>query len=136
MAIYLKVPKNTVFEDIKALIIFGYTYNGTHFVATYKESECITLECKPANRSFEDLLEICQTYFPNSTDVDLANTLYELNQTPLNLTYVYCADIHKSVYYLESSPFPFSDETFLTELRGNSPYSLQDVLNLVTVNKK
>ena len=91
--------RDNLYEFVKA-----YYVNKTP--ATYKEEDCNlkSLQCnKDANRSFQDMLWLCQTYFPDTTDKQLAVIWRKLYDNAI-IEVFYCADIHKVVSYNDSNP--------------------------------
>lgn len=145
--IYLKNLPNDIL-NIEDLLSYGFT--NYQFAPTFYDKECTLLQCRSANRSFEDLLEICKTYFPNTTEVDLAKTLFNLNKK-IRLHSLFCIDINKVVFYkgydsadLLSNYYyedfdintedyeDVLDEEFFT--KGDSPYSMADICKLADIN--
>lgn len=97
MKIYFKTRKKI--KNLEELIKNGYTnYSKKTFRTTYKNSKLTTQECHSARRSFEDLLKISRTYFPETTEKELAKLLFKLNED-INLTCSYCNTINKLVFY-------------------------------------
>lgn len=94
MAIYLNTAGKE-FKDITEIITFGYDGGYIYFKPTYSDPECTKLQCHQARRSFSDLLELCQTYFPETTKEQLAYVL--LNKVE-NLNVFFCNDIRKFVF--------------------------------------
>lgn len=60
-------------KTVNQLLKLGY--KTALFQETYKDVEYKNIQCKSARRSFYDLLEICQTYFPKTTEKTLAKLL-------------------------------------------------------------
>lgn len=83
-------------HNIKELLENGF-YKNTLFQATYKDPEYRILQCKVARRSFPDLLEICRTYFPKTTESDLARLL------SIDYNSFYCKDIGRLVFLNEKT---------------------------------
>jgi hypothetical protein len=65
---------------------------------TYCDEKCEVAECYSARRSFEDLLAISRTYFPETTEVELMKVLKELD-----MSFWYCSDIKKLVFFYAPS---------------------------------
>lgn len=93
MAIYCNI------EDKSSLYNFlleGYYLS--QFVETYYDEELTLQQCDLAYRSFEDLLELSQTYFPETTERILAQTLLELHSNK-KIRVSYCTTIDKIVFF-------------------------------------
>ncbi|MFA9239461.1 MAG: hypothetical protein ACEQSQ_06170 [Candidatus Paceibacteria bacterium] len=97
MKIYFKTGKVKI-RDIKHLLKIGYSSrSGVEFKKTYRDPECTILECHSARRSFGDLVLICKTYFPETTEKEVAKTLFELNNE-IGVRASYCHTINKLVF--------------------------------------
>lgn len=144
MQIYLKISKDAAINNIYDLILYGYYGNNGEsiysykFHRTYKDKECTIEECHPARRSFEDLLKICKTYFPNTTEVELALTLEKL-RIDKKISCLYCNTINKLVFisHKSSAELSFTCYVHKSEIntKGNGKYCLKDILNLIENNK-
>lgn len=99
MSIYLKT-NGKKFKNKQELLEYGFR-NG-QFVVTYLDPECKKQECHKANRSFGDLLLICKTYFPKTTERGLARTIFKMHDT-IGLAATYCNTIDKVVFDAHSS---------------------------------
>lgn len=74
------------FEDLHDLLKTGFSHqpnqlsnNFGKFPETFHNKECTYFQCHAARRSFEDLFDISQTYFPETTEEELAKLLFQLN---------------------------------------------------------
>ncbi len=141
MKIYTKIEekyRGNIYEYLKA----GFTHPGQgvlKFVETYQDEECTITECHPARRSFEDLIEICKTAFPECTEKDVACVIMEMGKDPKNfVSTFFCPDIHKPVFFINLGSrhyFPYlNSRTGDRSKRGNSKYCLLDVYKLAGVN--
>jgi hypothetical protein len=83
---------------------------------TYKDTGCSIIECKAERRSFEDLLCLAQTYFPETTEVQLMSVLKELN-----LRYYFCSDIRKLVFHYKGD-FYLSGNSFRSHFNQNGAF--------------
>lgn len=70
--IYFKNAENA--KTVNQLLKLGYNH-GQLFTKTFDDPEFKNLQCDNARRSFYDLLEICQTYFPKTKKERLAKIL-------------------------------------------------------------
>jgi hypothetical protein len=61
---------------------------------TYKDKACTKVECSAGRRSFEDMLVLARTRFPNTTEKCLMKALKELK-----LKFYYCHQIHKAIFH-------------------------------------
>jgi hypothetical protein len=81
-------------KTLTDLLNWGFSERNGMFVATYKDPQLTQYQCgSNRRRSFTELLEIAQTYLPNTTKEQLA---YEL--TIGRYTCAGCCDIHKLVF--------------------------------------
>ncbi len=97
MKLYLKLTSKDSFASPRDLINFLFS-NGrgesTIFArATYYDFKCKKIQCLPSRRSFEDMLALVRTYFPNTRETTLAKIIRNKN-----LNYSYCGDINKIVF--------------------------------------
>lgn len=151
----MQLPPNVKFNNIKELITWGYVNgpSGSGFVKTYFDKACTKQQCHSARRSFEDLLDICRTYFPRTGKKQLALTLHSLFTQQLgtmNVMAFYCSNIHKVVFFKYRLPAePRSWETAHTlkytnyfdrslysgatppQKKGVGKYCFNEILNLL-----
>lgn len=131
MKIYFKTRKKPEnIKDIKELLKSGYTktqYGG--FKKTFKNPELTIPECHSARRSFGDLLYICRTYFPKTTEKELAKTIFELNQE-IGLGASICGTIQKTVFVRRAASSPIDIYVCNKAYRGKGKYSLDDIQKL------
>ena len=121
-------------RGIKSLLKMGF--NNFHFKKTYTDIECTKEECHPARRSFGDLLLICRTYFPNTTEQQLAKTLRELSKE-IGIRVSYCSTIDKIVFYksLIKNNFTYNICGHLRNRRGEGTHSFNEIEKLLNKNK-
>ncbi len=143
MPIYLNTQGHS-FKNIKELIIYGFDQGHVNkFVPTYHDQACTVQECHSARRSFEDLLEICKTYFAETTPKQLARTLYAISHTPnalpnkpnTNIRPFRCWTICKMVFTTDSCAWEESYEGSgrlgKRNNNENSPYCYNDIMYLL-----
>lgn len=114
--IYLKLKKQptTIAELMTALFSFS-TVGILKSVATYIDKECTRLDCNEDKyRSVDDLVEIVQTYFPNSTEEEILKQLLELKihrgRVCYRLNMINCYNIVKpTICFIESRTINTSD---------------------------
>ncbi len=131
MAIYLKNIKKP--KSVRQLLGFLFSsYNGTttvRNVITYSDPECKEVQCLANKyRSFDDILEICKTYFPNVGVKRVAKDLFNLRikvkenegNVYLNPSLVVCNDINKGTIFFYTSAFnPYANYHTDGPLGGN-----------------
>jgi hypothetical protein len=78
------------------LLTLGFSYGDVYFVPTYLDKQLTYPEYKfhAKRRSFEDLLVIANTYFPNTSEEDLMKALMEYG-----IHYYFCSNIKKIVFH-------------------------------------
>lgn len=81
MAIYLKLDKPP--ETIKELLINLFTYNNYYSelkgTKTYSDKECKIIQCSQGRyRSVDDIVELVNTYFPNTEDLNIFKEIFNL----------------------------------------------------------
>lgn len=133
MNIYFRT--NSEINNIYDLLVDGFSTMDGKFKITYYDLELTSQECHSARRSFEDLLSICQTYFPETSEKELAKTLLEINNN-IGLYSIYCSDIEKAVFRRNSGAKgkDYFITNFLTKERdekGRGEYSINEILNLM-----
>lgn len=116
MKIYVnfKIPK-TVREFLKA---YFSVWNGSSHVrniTTYSDKACTEVQCTASrNRSFREVCDCVQTYFPNITDKTIFRILLTLNLKNSSGQYMYlypsfCGDVNRPVMmYYNSKPAYYS----------------------------
>jgi len=101
--IYVDANKYPEVKQIKTVEEFVYWYYDNHNPATYHNETCRfnQLQCMAGcNRSFGDMLELCATYFPGTTEEDLAYIWKDLCIKGRLNTFC-CPDINRIVSYFE-----------------------------------
>mgnify|MGYP006274754327 CR=1 FL=1 len=69
------------------------------FCKTFHDEELTQEECHVARRSFKALVEIAQTYFPNTTEKEVAAFLVKAGKDQdFRMSTLYCPDIKKWVF--------------------------------------
>jgi len=85
MAIYLKIEKPNSVEEL-LLKLFLSELNSTYNTGsnTYTDIECTQIQCEAGKwRSFDDIYEIVNTYFPNT---DEKTVIHEILVLPMKTT--------------------------------------------------
>lgn len=129
MKIFVKDPVLTdlksFFEKCFTFPIGKYSYK---FVKTYLDATCTEQESMPARRSFDDLLLIARTYFPDVSETEVIKTLSSIDR----MRCFVCTDINKPVFYIRS--YLDNCDTFSamgTHLTGKSAYSIDKLKELL-----
>ena len=81
-------------KTVEELIAVGFSKDSIRFVKTYSDKECTHTQCMMARRSFPDLVEIVQTYFPDASPNKVAHVL--LNNP--DLAAAFCPNIQRFVF--------------------------------------
>ena len=126
MEIYFKSKRT--FKDIEELLTYGYSRYAECFKPTYDERN--QYQCHPARRSFGDLLNICRTYFPKTTEKQLAKTIFSLH-TSIKLRASYCNTIDKLVFLKDSGSFDVGVPSGYKNHRGNGTISYNEFIKLL-----
>lgn len=132
--IYIKHDKSYPFASVRD-VIYSLFRNGdgsrrSYAMLTYSDADCTRVECSAGRRSFEDLLCLARTYFPETTEVELMAVMKELK-----LTFYFCCDIHKIVFFYMGD-FDLTDENGLKSLTGDSrtyaagTYKAEELVNI------
>lgn len=117
-------------RGIKSLLKMGFSGQSS-FNRTFKDPECTKLEFRRARRSFGDLLLICKTYFPNTTEEKLAKTLLELNKE-IGVRASYCYTINKVVFLKDPRKVQFGYGVGPAQKneKGKGTHSFAEILKL------
>jgi len=87
---------------------YGCRPDFAKFTTTYYDKGCTGIyQSTVARRSFQDLLEIAKTYFPKTTEEQLA---YHLFFRIKNIHVRYCCTINRVVFYIKSSSSIWEDD--------------------------
>ena len=139
MKIYTTTPtKRTITGFIKAL----YSDESLRGKAmeTFLDEACTQRECKPARRSFEDLVAIVQTRYPKTSEKRIAKACKQLCDRHGFIWHI-CTSIRKPVLYLGSvrmdievyPEFRLSEGWGKEEFQRNAKYKWQDLHRLMEV---
>lgn len=118
-----------------------FTYKPYCSYDTYSDEECTKIQCYPCKmRSFDDLMLLANTYYPN-TDAktlmfEIMNLNHKNNHGLIYPMFYYCSDIHKSTLRFINTIY----EEILLDRKyvQNSEYYWDELLLLVgiDINKK
>lgn len=89
---YIKNPDTT--SPLQLLTKFFSTYS----LNTYSTPSLSVGNCYAIRRSFSDICDIVNTYFPKTSREDVAKIMVELWKNKI-ITGWYCTDINKWVYF-------------------------------------
>lgn len=155
MAIYLKLPAPP--SSIRELLLRTFSYNHTlgelkslkqfskipavikngnfYSVSTFHNKECNLLQCKAGKmRSYDDIVELVATYFPNTTEKELVEAIVCTHPNLIFYTYN-CPDIGKpTLGYKPKSDYYDVPKWSGEHLNRNSKYDWKSILNIIGVN--
>lgn len=94
--IYFKYAEKA--KNLEQLLEIGFTAAYGMFQPTYEDKEFTKTQCKSARRSFNDLLRIAKTYFPKTTQKELATILVNKYAS------FYCAGMQLVIFLKEYKP--------------------------------
>jgi hypothetical protein len=154
--IYTRI-KNTEGETLYEFFKRCFDIHDGKFCETFHDPELTQEECHKARRSFKALVEIAQTYYPNTSEKEVAALLVKAGKDQsFRMSTLYCPDIKKWVFniypnfetyehILRSTQEPLSlhvaplyrlqyDSTSSVskrfEYQGTDGYSLQQIMDL------
>ena len=130
--LYIKFGND--YQNLENLILQGFSghYAG-YFQFTYLDHECTKEEDRQRRRSFDDLLVIARTYFPETTEEELAQVL---TKTP-RMRALFCRDIQKVVfvrdYDNDKNSFHVDLGSGTIDTKSASKYSAIDIYKLAGI---
>lgn len=146
MAIYLKGDKpKDLFDLLSKLFSIEFqigTYKYLKAVETYNDENCTTIQCdRNKYRSFDDVLEIVNTYFPEIKIEELIIFLLSKKiKDNYNLLLTSCGSMHRTrLLYMTSKPYPNNygqSESPFTVPKYNSKYSWGELLNMIGITNQ
>lgn len=144
--IYLSEFKEKDPKDLSELIKTLFSYSNPHDtsyiknVCTYFDKDCIKLQCYSGrNRSFEDILEIVNTYFKDKYSItDIFKELIlpiKKNNKIYSPYLISCSDIRRIVIYYYNNNRSIRD-IYLTSsnIRYNSNNSWKELFKMIGIN--
>lgn len=91
-------------ESLYEFLKIFFKFERYHCHPTYYDKDFRFEQCRPARRSFEDLLALSKTYYPNTTEKELIEILHKLNEDD-QVVASFCGDIEKLVFlYIGNNP--------------------------------
>jgi len=141
MAIYVKFEKPRTIKEflIKFYTSKNFDYSESSLGAsnTYSDKECKVLQCDRRSRSFDELLEILQTYYPSTTPkicmYHLLTVQYVNKKGKRMYPYLGTCGGMNRIKYL-----PYHDKTALTSAyfdtsMRESKYTWRELLKLLNI---
>lgn len=137
----------TLAEFLDKYFDYGYNINNVRGIETYYDKECTTIQCVSGKyRSFDDLMLLAKTYYPDTTPADLMRELLLLEKAgrhdsfgdgtcpKLTLLMGNCADINRIrvCYFYEKNSYEFTR----TIDKLNSQYSWTELLSMIGINSQ
>ncbi len=106
---------------------------------TYHDAECNSVQCRAgAFRSVTELLEIVQTYFPQTSLLDILKIIRQLTEEGENISLIWCTQVNKVVLkYVDPQFRAFMSQYSLDRYKrskGVDGYSIQDYQNMLNNN--
>jgi len=130
--IYLKTNKEL--KTIREILLELYSYNivsSIKAIQTYKDEHCKSLHCDEGKyRSFDDIIELIQTYIPEAKLEDIIHEMIILYIKQGKYIYpYYCNNIEMSTFHY----YPYTVEN-IPEAKGFSKYSWEEIFEKVGIN--
>lgn len=147
MALYVKFAEEKKPRTIREFLIKYYTNpvdtskyaSQTHAHSTYKDKRCTQLHSRHMRRSFDDLHEIVQTYFPRATPKMVFKRLLKLKH-PLytNLILTNCDGMMRIriSLYKDGNNSPSTYYSAVNTAKYNSKYSWKDLFEMVGITNQ
>lgn len=137
MAIYLKIEKpKTIEELLLQLFTFkGHYHTGT---TTYLDEACTQIQCEENKwRSFDDVYELVNTYFPNTDEKEVMRQLLILplkkdNGIDLYPYFAFCNKINMCTLMVYPSSGANNKDS-LTKTKGVGKYAWGDLLEMFDI---
>lgn len=125
---HLYIRDGNTFTTLAHLMSRGFSQSSWgYFATTFLNANCTEQEDKQRRRSFDDLLVIARTYFPETTEEELAKVL----TTTKGLRALFCNDIKKIVFVKDYGNSSFTiNSGYGLEIKGASNYSGEDIYRL------
>ena len=137
MSIYVKFKKPDTLKEFIKLFFSSPKDSGDTMlnVETYSDIECKTIQCQANKfRSFDNVLELVWTYFPEVTISDLVHELLTADIRLKDGRQLYfhmsnCMSIKRirMLYYIKESASPFEISKY------DSKYSWKELLNMLNI---
>lgn len=134
--IYLKIEKP---ETISELLIALFQHSEGHYyvgTTTYSDEKCEVIQCENGKwRSFDDVYEIINTYFPGTDEKEIMHQILTTDfKRRITLYYpyfVFCSKIQKSTMILY--PHIYSNSTQFTYKKVDSKYCWGELFELLGI---
>lgn len=142
MAIYVKFAEEKKPRTIKEFLIKFYSYYKTSDFAkgyiTYSNKECTSLQCEKTYRSFDDLLELVQTYYPSTTVQKFIKILLtvKIPKKDNNTFYKPHLGICSGMGKIRFIPYNVHDLYDYKTVMKNSKYTWEELLKPLGINDK
>ena len=135
MAIYVNFKKPRTINEF--LLTFYTQREGSsqaYAAITYTNKECTYVQCDKIRRSFDDLLEIVQTYYPSTTPELLISRLLKLKIPNYNSIYlINCEGMRKLRISYYNGGFKSTYSKAILVSKYDSKYSWKELLNMIGI---
>lgn len=137
MALYVKFKKPRTIKEFLIQFYSKDAYGGSYKIAdnTYKDVECKQLHCDKAVRSFDDLFELIQTYYPSTTPQILIKHLLtvKIKKSAGGILKPYL-DYCNGMRIIRYFPYMFqTSQSSLDQKMDNSKYTWSELLSLIGI---
>lgn len=135
------IPK-TPRSFLKKLFSFNWNNTINSTVQTYYDINCKGIQCYTRKkRSFDDILECTQTYFPNITPKELFKLLLTLNIKTKNgktasLFLTNCRSIRRIILIYNSDVYDLSYNILIKLCSFDSKYSWKDLFDMLNIKSQ
>lgn len=139
MAIYVKFKKPRTINEFLILFYTRREGSGQAYAAyTYYDKNCHREQCNKIRRSFDDLLELVQTYYPSTTPKILISRLLKLKLN--NYKYICltnCSGMSKiRISYFIYADYASNYNKAVSIDKLKSKYSWKDLLDKIGITNE
>jgi hypothetical protein len=137
MAIYVNFKKPRTINEF-LLMFYTQRNNNTHqstAAITYFNNKCTIVQCDKIRRSFDDLLELVQTYYPSTTPKILIGKLLKLKIPEYNsIMLTNCGGMKRiRISYFAHSSYKTNYDNAIGINKLDSKYSWKDLLDMIGI---
>ncbi len=136
MALYVKFKKPRTIKEFLIEFYKNTDYGCGTAGVTYFDVECTKIHCSKSYRSFDDLLELVQTYYPSTTPKRMIYHLITLKilNPKTNRMFVPHLGVCAGMGRIRYIPYPdWNCSSYLTKQMGQSKYTWKELLSLLNI---